>query len=305
MRKIIFLLFFKFLLADSIIKPIPEKIKYNKQKAILGMYLFTDTRLSADKKISCMSCHKPNEGWADRRKVSIGVFGRKGRVNSPTVLNAVFNFRQFWNGRAKNLKEQVFGPLHTNFEMDMDKKEAEKTVNQIPFYKKLFKKIYHKDYITADMIADAIAEFEKTLITPNCKYDLYLKGKAKLTPKEMRGKILFKRYGCITCHNGVNIGGNSFQKMGLIIPYENCYDDRYEITHNPADKCVYKVPTLRNIELTAPYFHDGSSKTLKDAIKKMGYYNLGVILKPDEIDAIEAFLKTFTGKQPYLENLNE
>ena len=302
MRKVLILIFFKMVFADMIIKPIPEKIDYNKQKAKLGMYLFTDPRLSADKKISCMSCHKPSEGWADRRKVSIGVFGRKGRVNSPTVLNAVFNFRQFWNGRAKDLKEQVFGPLHTNYEMDIDKKEAEKTVNSIAFYKKIFKKIYHSDYITADMIADAIAEFEKSLITPDCKYDLYLKGKAKLSPKELKGKILFKSYGCITCHNGINIGGNSYQKMGLIIPYKNCVDDRYEITRDPADKCVYKVPTLRNIELTAPYFHDGSSDTLKKAIEKMGYYNLGIELKPDEIDAIEAFLKTFTGKQPDMES---
>lgn len=303
MKKILILIFFKLLFADMIIKPVPEKIKYNKQKASLGMYLFMDPRLSADKKISCMSCHKPSEGWADKRKVSIGVFGRKGRVNSPTVLNAVFNFRQFWNGRAKDLKDQVFGPLHSNFEMDTDKKEAEKTVNTISVYKELFKKIYHTDYITADMIADAIAEFEKTLITPDCKFDLYLKGKAKLTPLEMKGKILFKSYGCITCHNGVNIGGNSFQKMGLIIPYKNCIDDRYEITHNPADRCVYKVPTLRNIALTAPYFHDGSAETLKEAIKKMGYYNLGIELKSDEIEAIEAFLKTFTGKQPDLGEL--
>ncbi len=296
MKRIIFIIFLKYLYAFNLITPIPEHIKIDKQKAKLGKYLFMDSRLSADKKVACISCHKPNEGWADKRRVSIGVFGKKGRVNSPTILNAVFNFRQFWNGRVKSLKEQVFGPLHTTFEMNMSKKDVEKFVNKNSFYKKLFKKIYHTNYITADMVADAIAEFEKSLITPNCKYDLYLKGKAKLTPLEMRGKILFKKYGCITCHNGVNIGGNSFEKMGLIIPYKNCIDDRYEITHNVLDKCVYKVPTLRNISLTAPYFHDGSAKTLKEAISNMGYYNLGIRLKLDEVKAIEAFLKTFTGE---------
>ena len=303
MKKTILLIFVGFLYSSNLIIPIPEKIKFDKEKAVLGKYLFMETRLSADKKIACISCHKPSEGWADRRKVSIGVFGRKGRVNSPTVLNAVFNFRQFWNGRAKDLKEQVFGPLHNNAEMDMDRNEAEKVVNSIPFYKQKFKKIYNTDYITADMIAEVIAEFEKSLITPDCKYDLYLKGKAKLNKLEMKGKRLFKQYGCITCHNGVNIGGNSFQKMGLIIPYKNCIDDRYEITKNPADKCVYKVPTLRNIELTAPYFHDASASTLSEAIEKMGYYNLGIILKKDEIKAIEAFLKTFTGKLPDISKL--
>jgi cytochrome c peroxidase len=150
------------------------------------------------------------------------------------------------------------------------------------------------------LVFDAIAEFEKALITPNSKFDLYLKGKAKLSKKEKEGFLLFKRYGCITCHNGINLGGNSYQKIGVVIKVYKMPRglDRYEVTKNPDDKYVYKVPTLRNIALTYPYFHNGSVKTLKEAIKLMGYYNLGIYLRDDEIDKIEAFLKTLTGKKP-------
>ena len=287
-----------FLFGNNLIVPIPENAPFNKQKARLGELLFFDTILSRDKTISCASCHNPKEGWADRRKVSIGVYGRKGFIQSPTVLNARFNFVQMWDGSCKNLKVQVNFPLHNPFEMDMTNKLIEKRLNSSKLYKKLFKKIYHKNYITYDMMADAIAEFEKALYTPDCKFDLYLKGKAKLTKEEKRGYMLFKAYGCIICHNGINIGGNSFQKIGVIHPIKDCVGDRYSLTHNPADKCVYKVPTLRNIALTAPYFHDGSAKTLLQAVEKMGYYNLGINIPTKDAQAIVAFLKTLTGKKP-------
>jgi len=303
-----FLLTFTSLLvlnAASLIEPIPEKIDYDKQKAELGKLLFFDPILSKDKTVSCASCHNPSQGWADRRKVSVGVYGKKGIVQSPTVLNSVFNFRQFWNGRAKDLKEQINGPVHNTVEMAMDEKIVEERLNKNPFYKKLFKKVYHTDKITYDMVVDAIAEFEKALITPNSKFDLYLKGKAKLTPLEKKGYILFKKYGCITCHNGINIGGNSFQKMGTVFPVKNCNADRYEITKNPFDKCVYKVPTLRNIALTAPYFHDASAKTLEEVVKKMAHNNLGLDIDKSDIKAIVVFLKTLTGKTPEIMRKNE
>ncbi len=287
-----------FLFGSNLIVPIPENAPFNKQKARLGELLFFDTILSRDKTISCASCHNPKEGWADRRKVSIGVYGRKGFIQSPTVLNARFNFVQMWDGSCKNLKTQIYLPTHNPIEMDMTNKLIEKRLNSSKLYKKLFKKIYHKNYITYDMMADAIAEFEKALYTPDCKFDLYLKGKAKLTKEEKRGYMLFKAYGCIICHNGINIGGNSFQKIGVIHPIKDCVGDRYSLTHNPADKCVYKVPTLRNIALTAPYFHDGSAKTLLQAVKKMGYYNLGINIPTKDAQAIVAFLKTLTGKKP-------
>jgi cytochrome c peroxidase len=226
------------------------------------------------------------------------VYGKKGRIQSPTVLNSVFNFTQFWNGRAKTLKEQIKGPVHNSVEMDMKNDVIEKRLNASPYYKMLFKKTYHTDYITYDMVADAIAEFEKALITPNCKFDLYLKGKTKLTPLEKKGYVLFKKYGCITCHNGINVGGNSFQKMGTIFPIKQCVGDRFEVTKIKFDKCIYKVPTLRNVALTAPYFHDGSAQTLEKAVEKMAYNNLGIKIKKEDVKAIVAFLKTLTGKTP-------
>ena len=296
--KYLILFIYIFLFADNLIVPIPKNASFNKEKAKIGELLFFDTALSKDNTISCASCHKPDEGWADRRKISIGVYGRKGDIQSPTVLNARFNFRQMWNGRFADLKEQINGPVHNPVEMNMSNKAVEKILNSSKMYKKLFKKVYHKNYITYNMAADTIAEFEKALYTPDCKFDLYLKGKAKLTGKEKKGYFLFKAYGCVICHNGVNVGGNSFEKMGVIHHIKDCRGDRYEITKNPEDKCVYKVPTLRNIDLTAPYFHNASAKTLTEAVKKMGYYNLGFEVSDEDAKDIVSFLKTLTGKKP-------
>ena len=298
MRIFIFLIISVFLLADNLIVPIPENAPFNKQKAKLGEILFFDPILSKDKTISCASCHNPSQGWADKRKVSIGVYGRKGIIQSPTILNSRFNFRQMWEGSCKDLKQQIHFPIHNTYEMDMTNKLIEKRLNASKKYKKLFKKIYHKNYITYDMVANAISEFEKALYTPNSKFDLYLKGKAKLSKSEQKGYMLFKSYGCIICHNGVNVGGNSFQKVGVIHPIKNCIGDRYSLTHNPADKCVYKVPSLRNIALTAPYFHNASAKTLLDAVEMMGYYNLGIKIPKNDAKNIVSFLKTLTGQKP-------
>ena len=277
MRFLIILVFINFLFAMEPIVPIPKTIKYNKQKALLGKKLYFDPILSADNKVSCATCHSPAFGGADNKQFSIGVFGRIDKpMNSPTSYNAVFNCWQFWNGRAKDLKEQAEMANQDHNEMGMTPKKVEEKINKNKEYKKLFKKIYKKNYITYDMVFDAIAEFEKALITPDCKFDKYLRGEVDLNEKEKKGYILFKAYGCITCHNGVNLGGNSFQKMGVMILDKQIprSKDRFEVTKNPYDKYVYKVPTLRNIALTAPYFHNGRVKTLKEAIKKMAYYNL-------------------------------
>ncbi len=293
------------------IKPIPLNIEYNKEKAYLGKLLFHDPILSRDKTVSCASCHDLYSKWGtDRRSVSVGVKNRLGKVNAPTVFNSYFNFRLFWNGRAKDLKEQANGPIHNPVEMDMDKKTIEERLNKIEFYKKLFKKVYKTDRIKYSLVLDAIAEFEKALITPNSKFDKYLRCKEKneniekckniLTEKELKGYLIFKKVGCVSCHNGINIGGNSFQKVGVVNPYpwKPDYPDRYQITKDEKDKNVFKVPSLRNIECTYPYFHDGSVKTLKEALKKMSYHNLGFELSDEEIDYIEAFLKTLTGELP-------
>ena len=280
------------------IRPIPRNIPYNKAKAELGKRLFFDPGLSKDGTVACVNCHTPRNG-ADNRPVSVGIGGQKGRVNAPTVFNSVFNFRQMWSGKARDLREQVRMPVHNPAEMGMDEQRITRYLNDSPFYRPLFMRIYRRPANFSDM-SDAIAEFEKALITPDSRFDLYLRGEGKLSDLEMKGYKLFKRLGCITCHNGVNLGGNSFQKMGLINRYrwEEDNPDRFALTHREEDKNIYKVPTLRNIELTAPYFHDGSVSTLEEALRKMAYHNLGFDLTADEITALSAFLRTLTGKPP-------
>ena len=281
------------------ISPIPQSVSYNAKKAALGKELFFETALSKDHSVACITCHNIYDGGADKRIVSTGYAGRKGNIQSPTVLNAVFNFRQFWNGRAKDLYEQAKGPLQNPVEHNMTPQMIVQRISANPHYLQAFKSLYKKG-VSYKNVIDAIVEFEKTLVTPNSKFDLFLQGKSKLTPKEKRGYTLFKRYGCISCHNGINIGGNSFAKIGIFFsyPYKKEYPDRYALTRDPFDKNVFKVPTLRNIALTAPYFHDGSRKTLKEAIQAMAHYNLGQEMPKEDVASIASFLKTLTGKLP-------
>ncbi|WP_457626068.1 cytochrome-c peroxidase [Persephonella sp.] len=283
------------------VQPIPKKIKYDREKAELGKLLFHDPILSKDNRTSCSYCHDLySKCGTDHRPVAKGFHDKKGKVNTPTVFNAVFNFRFFWDGRAKSLKEQIYGPIQNPIEMNMKLEEVVKRIEKHPVYSRKFRKIYNTNKITFDMIADAIAEFEKALITPDSKFDRFLRGETKLSEKEMEGYKLFKKLGCITCHNGVNLGGNSFQKVGVVkeYPWKPDNPDRYRITKNEFDKNVYRVPVLRNIDCTYPYFHDGSIKTLEEAVQTMAYYNLGFRLPQDELEKIIAFLKTLRGELP-------
>lgn len=286
--------------ASEPIQPIPRQVDYNEAKALLGKKLFSDPILSSDRRVSCASCHDFSAGGADRRTVSIGVFERKGNINSPTVLNSRFNFRQFWNGRARDLKEQAMGPLHSPVEMDMRPKEIERRLNTHPDYPRMFKAVYRDTQITFEQVIDAIAEFEMALYTPDSKFDLYLRGEGELSDEEKAGYVLFKSIGCITCHNGINVGGNSFQYLGAINPVEDIKSggDVYAMTGDPFDKNRFKVPSLRNIELTSPYLHDGSRQTLAEVLDLMAHHNLGFSLTRDENRKISAFLKTLTGKSP-------
>ena len=301
MRKILFIFFtsFSLLIAQEAITPIPKNIHYNKKKAYLGKQLFFDTELSRDNSVACISCHNIYNGGADPRVVSVGFEGKRGNIQSPSVLNAVFNFKQFWNGRADDLYEQADGPLRNPVEHNMTPDLIEKRVRSNTKYLQAFKDLY-SDGVTYKNVIDAIVEFEKALVTPDSKFDRYLRGETKLSKEEMEGYRLFKQYGCISCHNGVNIGGNSYAKIGMFTPYKNEreYPDLYALTRDPMDKNVFKVPTLRNIALTAPYFHDASQKTLYDAIVAMGYYNLGIEIEKKDAKLIESFLKTLTGKLP-------
>ncbi|WP_321777349.1 cytochrome-c peroxidase [Sulfurimonas sp.] len=299
--KTILLLFFTIVLfATEPISPIPIDIRVDLKKAKLGQKLFSDTTLSKDNSTSCLSCHDIFNGGADSNIVSSGFANKRGNVQSPTVLNARYNFKQFWNGRAENLTQQANGPINNPVEHNMNPKIVEDRLNDSSQYKKLFKKVYGTSVISYKQVLDAIVEFENALTTPNSKFDKFLRGETKLSKDEKEGYILFKKNGCITCHNGINIGGNAFQKMGTFLEYKtkNDYPDRSKITYNPNHKNVFKVPTLRNINKTAPYFHDGSAKTLKEALSAMTKHNLGIKLDDKEVKKIISFLKTLDGELP-------
>lgn len=287
--------------ASSIITPIPFEVAYDKKKAMLGKKLFFDPILSKDNTISCASCHNLPGNGANSSAYSFGVDGTEGGVNSPTVLNAVFNFVQFWDGRAQDLKEQALEPIINPVEMANSIENVLFTLNNSS-YKEKFEKIY-KDGITQDNLAEVIAEFEKTLITPNSRFDRYIRGdKSALNDQEKKGFELFKEIGCASCHNGINVGGNMYQKLGRFDDYiqDKNVSGRYAYTNRERDKDVFKVPSLRNIELTAPYFHDGQVETLKDTINKMQALQLGVVLDDEETHCIESFLKTLTGEMPVI-----
>ncbi|MCB1772148.1 MAG: c-type cytochrome [Gammaproteobacteria bacterium] len=282
------------------IRPLPQSIDHLPALVALGKKLFFEPALSADGTVSCASCHAPEFGWADPRPVSIGVHGRTGSLNAPTVLNAYFNFRQFWNGRAGDLQEQAAGPIHNPVEMDMSPEAALRRLRQDPSYDAAFAAAFPGVEWDFSHVTRAIAEFEKTLITPNSRLDRYLRGEIQLTASESEGYRLFKQLGCVTCHNGINIGGNSYQYMGALIPTEidAAGADRYALTGNEFDRNRFKVPTLRNILQTAPYLHDGSQSDLKKIVELMGYHNLGFRLKDEEADLILVFFQTLTGETP-------
>lgn len=293
--------------ANEIITPLPTQNDYNIEKAKLGKLLFHDKRLSKDNTISCASCHITEEGGDDNKKLSIGINNLIGPVNTPTVLNSRFNFVQFWDGRSENLKEQVSGPIHNPIEMNSNFEEIIKKLSNDNFYNSKFKEIYNSSIIEENIV-NAIVEYEKALVTPNSKFDKYLNGDLNiLTQDEKKGFELFKDFGCVSCHNGVNIGGNLFQKVGIIEQYfseEKQHLGRYNITKSDEDKFYFKVPSLRNIELTAPYLHDGSAQDLKTVISVMLKYQIGAIYSENDIKYIEKFLLTLTGENPKINREN-
>jgi len=299
--RIYFLLLLSSLIYATAIEPLPQKTVYHSQKATLGKKLFYDPKLSKDGTIACVSCHILPGNGADMTAYSYGVGGAEGSINSPTVLNSRYNFLQFWDGRAKSLKDQVRGPIENPLEMANSMSAVILYLQSEPTYSKSFRALY-REGITQESIADAIAEFEKALVTPNARFDQYLRGdEDALTSLEKEGYQIFKTRGCISCHNGINIGGNMYQKIGIIVPYREPSKKslgRYNITHRDRDKLVFKVPSLRNVSQTAPYLHDGSVATLEDAINSMYAYQLGQIPTPHAIKALSAFLKTLDGETP-------
>ena len=302
--------------AGEPIRPIIPSQNVDERKAELGFALFHDPRLSVDNTVSCASCHALDMGGVDNHQYSHGVEERLGGVNAPTVYNAVYNFVQFWDGRAKTLAEQAAGPPLNPVEMASESfDEIIAKLQQDENYVKLFAELYPEG-ITEATITNAIEEFERTLVTPNSQFDKWLLGDDNaLTAQELRGYELFKEYSCATCHTGVNLGGESYELMGLRRHYfeerglELTEEDngRYKQTQDERDRHRFKVPGLRNVELTWPYYHDGSRLTMDDAVRDMALYQCDVELAEGDVQDIVAFLRTLTGeyKGEKLSNKNE
>lgn len=287
------------------VRPIDQSIEVDDAKAALGFALFHDPRLSVDNTVSCSTCHALETAGVDNHQYSHGVNDQLGGVNAPTVYNAVYNFVQFWDGRAATLAAQAAGPplnpvemASPSFDDIIAKLKADRE------FSKAFNAVY-PDGLTEANITDAIEEFERTLITPNSRFDKWLLGDdSALTADELKGYELFKQYDCATCHVGQNLGGQSYELMGLRRHYfadrglELTVEDngRFKETQAERDRHRFKVPGLRNVEHTWPYYHDGTRETLEEAVRDMGIYQSGVELTSAEVDQITAFLKTLTGE---------
>ena len=287
------------------VRPIAERLEYDEAKAELGRILYHDTRLSIDNTVSCASCHDLSTAGVDNKQYSEGVGGQLGGVNAPTVYNAVYNFVQFWDGRAATLALQAAGPPLNPVEMGCESfDQIIAKLSKDRALTRAFKAVYPDGWSEAN-ITDAIAQFEHTLITPNSRFDRYLKGDAEaITAEELEGYNLFKKYNCATCHVGPILGGQSYELMGQYADYfaargtELTVEDngRFKETSIERDRHRFKVPGLRNVALTAPYFHDGIEPELKEAVCKMGTYQVGIELSDADEDKIVAFLNTLTGE---------
>ncbi len=295
---------------------------FDAAQAALGRRLFFETRLSGDGTLNCASCHDPGSGGAEPRRVSTGIHGQLGPINAPTVLNAANNFVQFWDGRAETLEAQAAGPVANPLEMGASWDAVVAALNADPTYVAAFAALYSDAArfpeddragvptpggpVTQERVTHAIAEYERQLVTPG-RFDRFVGGDASaMTEDERRGYALFTSVGCTGCHTGPNVGGTMYQRMGLVRdwfaqvgrPLTAADDGRFNVTHDEADRHRFKVPTLRNVALTAPYFHDGSAATLADAVRTMGAFQLGRDLTDEQVRLIVAFLGALTGDMP-------
>jgi len=298
--------------ARSFFEAIPEQppelpgLQATPERIELGKMLYFETRLSESHTISCNSCHMVGLGGVDMLETSVGHRWQMGARNAPTVLNAVFNTAQFWDGRAKDLEEQAAGPIENPVEMASTHGHVVEMLIAIPGYVEMFAKAFPDDPepISIKNVTDSIALFEATLITPNAPFDRYLRGDENaLTPEQKEGLQLFVDNGCVACHAGINLGGDQYQPFGVVeLPGAEFLppDDkgRFDVTKSVSDEYVFKVPSLRNIALTPPYFHTGKSWDLRQAVAVMGASQLGIELTEPEVDTITAFMHALTGEQP-------
>lgn len=295
--------------ANALFKPLPSTMpgseKDSADKIKLGEKLYFETALSVNGAQSCNSCHlldQGKKGGVDNLRVSAGAIkGKEGERNAPTVWNAGFHFVQFWDGRAVDLKEQAKGPILNPVEMAIPDEATAVSNLQKAGYAAEFTKVFgKKDALTYENIAEAIAAFERTLITQD-RFDAFMQGDDKaLTEQELKGMQDFISTGCIACHTGPLLGGHMYQKMGLVHAYPDTADKgRFAETKNPLDTYMFKVPSLRNISNTAPYFHDGKAETLEQAVEQMAYYQLGRTLDKATTDSIVSFLKTMDNQREF------
>ncbi len=294
-------------LTDEPISPLITDPTLDPARIELGRRLFHDPRLSRDASISCAFCHDLARGGVDQRPVSVGIDGRQGPLNAPTVYNSAYNFVQFWDGRSKSLEGQVGEPIHNPVEMDSNWEQLLPRLAADPDYRRDFARYYPKEGLSATSVAHAIAEFERSLITTNAPFDRYLRGNwDAVDQRVLQGYRLFKSYGCSNCHQGRNVGGNLFQPMGVMRDYfaergnpSNADLGRYNVTGDPRDLHTFKVPSLRLASLTPPYFHDGSQPDLDSAVRNMARYQLGRDLDADEVALIIEFIGSLVGQTLY------
>ena len=285
------------------IKPIPLEMKLDQRKVSLGEKLFFDKRVSEDGSIACFACHGYSTGGADRTPLSRGIRGQQGDVNAPSIFNLAFNSRFSWDGRNESLEDQIKKLMVNPKVMGTTWEKLSARLNAQADYAELFKSVFGVP-ANAKNIGEAIVAFERSLVTPNARFDKYLRGdKTAITEDEQRGYQKFKAYGCIACHQGVNVGGNMFQVFGVMGDYFKKRGNvtpadlgRFNQTKDEADKHVFRVPSLRNVALTPPYFHDGSAATLDDAVDVMFQYQLGRPAPKGDKELIIKFLRTLTGE---------
>ena len=288
---------------ERVIQPLPRSVEVDPLKAALGEQLYHDTRLSGDNTISCASCHDLARGGADGQRFSDGIGGRLGGINSPTTFNSAFQTSQFWDGRAASLEEQADGPPNNPIEMGSSWAEIVAKLQKDAEFTRRFREAYPQGW-SKESISDAISEFERTLVTPNSRFDRYLIGDVgALANDERHGWDLFQWNGCQSCHMGKLLGGQSYEVMGRRADYFGERGGvgpadlgRFNVTHDPADRHRFKVPTLRNVALTAPYLHDGSAPDLRAAVRAMAKYQVGRELREADVDALVRFLESLTGE---------
>jgi cytochrome c peroxidase len=273
-----------------------------KELVDLGRMLYYENRISKNHDLSCNSCHMLDKYGVDNEATSPGHKGVRGDRNSPTSYLAAAHVAQFWDGREPDVEAQAKGPVLNSVEMAMSgADQVEQVLRSIPGYQKAFKAAFPDDEkpISYDNFAIAVGAFERGLVTKNSPFDKYLGGELDaMSDEAKKGLDLFVSTGCTTCHSGPMLGGHMYQKLGLVHPYETEDEGRKKVTGNDADAMMFKVPSLRNVAMTGPYFHDGSVATLPQAVKLMAYHQLGKELKPAEINSIVAFLESLTGELP-------